>query len=647
MKYRTIKNNVSKLNQDQLKVVNWNKGPVIVSAGPGSGKTFSIVERITRLIKRHKVNPNKIFASTFTKKAAEEMNTRLKRNGIDTDKMAVQTFHSFCYHIIKGIYRPNENYVNWIVDDGEKYKNIIKQVTGYNGMKWYNVDITEVDSFISLCKNELLRPENSSILPSKSSEYVSFMHGLDRFIEAYFKCEEIKDQKCLLTFDDMLILAYEILKEYDSTREKIQNLFEYVIIDEVQDSNTAQVELTNIIANPQNNLMVVGDIDQGIYRWRGAQPKYMLGFQEKYNAEIISMGINYRSCTSIVERSAKCIENNSERITKAILPNKKIPGTISYSKVNDTDEEALFVSEQIEEMVQDGIEYKSIFILYRTNAQSRALEEVFTDKKIPFVIHGSVSFYKRREIQDLIAYIKLLDDPQDEVSGRRALSRPFRFIKSEYYKEIERRVGEYNVDYVSAVYYVAKKHNISSAFNFVALMRKLEDLIKEKYNVGQLFSTIVKDTEYISSLLRSEGSDTTENSRVSNIAELIRSADRYSSIKDFLDFIKQKKKKKKNDNSVQCMSIHKSKGLEAKVVFIIGCNEDILPHYKCMSITKIEEERRLYYVAMTRAIDCLFITSIDILGNNHITPSRFIEESGIVESSDKEYKKKQEDLFDE
>lgn len=623
-------------NESQLQVINWTTGPVVVSAGPGAGKTESIIARIVNLISCG-VDARSILATTFTKKAAEEMNSRLKTRGVDTDDMSVQTMHSFCFRLLK-----KNGFDSWEVDDIDQLNIIIKSVTGFKGMKWRGCDITLVEQFISLAKNSLIRPE-------AARDWNVFRNGPffgdNRYIEAYLNTEETRRNKKLLTFDDMLIDGVELLQKNTSVRERNQEKYNFVIVDEFQDSNQAQITLMDLVAAPQWNLMVVGDVDQSIFEFRGAVPEFMVNFQEKYSASVISMGVNYRCTPNIVKSAASCIVNNQLRISKDLTSNKAEPGTIICRNASDQDEEANIVADEIERLVSEDWKFGNFFVLYRCNAQSRALEEVFSKRKLPHVVLGGGSFYQRKEIQDLLSYLRLIVNPRDSESGKRAISRPFRYVAMNVLENIEETEAKQKCGYVEACRICNSRYNNRGVGDFYYLMKefltKIEQDLKggHKNTVGELISWIVSKTNFIDYLTQNEGSDTLENSRAANVGELIRSADRYYDIEEFLRFvnwqIQQRKKQQKGDVSdvIQCMSCHKSKGMERRGVFLIGVNEGILPHANAKE--PYEEERRLFYVGMTRAENYLHISYVEQLGmkGKILDKSRFIDEAGLVLSS--------------
>lgn len=915
--------NFIQYNAEQLEAINHGEGPMIVYACPGSGKSQSMVGRIIRLVE-DEIEQSKILATTFTVKAAGELNERLDARNIKD--VRVCTLHSLCNSLI----REYTQFVQekWKVDDHDIYNLIIlKDVISYKQMNWKHCDLSLVQEFISLCKANLVRPEK--VRDFQDWRNAPFF-GDDRYVKAYFLAEEERLKRKLITFDDMLIDAVELLQRNRVCREKIQEQYEWVIVDEAQDSNVAQVTLVDLIAPPQWNLTVVGDIDQCqpagtkvktangekniedltvrdyvsiwspstgkesgirqiqeiskhehnsglleittvgkndvyqtlvtqdhkftvrfnydidrwvvymmyrsdlgfrigwcklfaehkgekksfhfakrarlekadcawivnvcetpriaslnesiiatnfglplvpfepslraknydvdgikfmfrcfrnldkkaadlfenyglkfeypfysqsqiqqkggyhllttaacnlyeeimlvptvegwlpiknialhydfekestpvyslqveqahnyiadgigvnncIYEWRSAKPGLFLNFADRVkklsglDAKVVTLPMNYRSRPQIVERAAKCIVHNENRVPISFKTHKTEPATIKFRAAADQDDEAEIVLSEVKMLLESGFRPGDMKVMYRVNAQSRAIEEVFQREHIPHVVLGGGCFYERKEVQDVLSYLKLLVNPEDFDSGFRAMSRPFRFIGIDAIREIEKERGD-GTDFISAVKMVASTSQ-KYGRQLLAFVRDIENIIawigivlaseKKQPSVGEILSKIVSDTRIIDYMISNEGSDTVENSVAANIGEVIRSASRYTSITEFLEFvswqIEQRKKNKEKKNAIQVSTIHKQKGLEAKAVFVIGVNDGILPHAN----GELEEERRLYYVAITRAEEYLHLSSITALGmtNKALAPSIFLAESDMLPIADGE-----------
>jgi len=612
------------LSEPQARIVEHLDGPLLVSAGPGSGKTRVVVERIDRMV-ANGVKPETILATTFTRKAADEMNARLKSKGVNTNKMSVQTMHALCWRTI----RQHKQFKGWRVDDKDVGRIVLKQILGYKQMNWSGVDISRVGDFISSARNSLVAPENAE-------GFMTTAYMDRRYAQAYQAFSDQMAERRLMTFDDMLYYGVWLLDNDPHTLDTMQAKYLYVMVDEFQDSNFAQLRLAELLAAPEFNYVAVGDIDQAIYSWRGALPEFMLEFAEKYGAEIVELGTNYRCAPGIMHAAAQCIENNENRFSKALEAHRTDDAHITFLQATDTDEEALLVREEIDLLKQDGIGYGQMRVLMRTNAQSRAIEEEFVRSKIPFVVLGAVSFYERKEIADLLAYLRLLYDPRDVRAGGRAINRPFRFVG----RYVLDKISETGGRYLDAADAVLADTRLNFAREWVDIMSGFD---VENDAPADVLRAIVNErrwspdgSDYIEYLMDEEGTDTPETSRAGNVGELIASATRFKTIPEFVEYVdKQIKLRKRNqrkqeDSRVQVMTIHKSKGTEANVIFLIGANEGVIPHAK----GDTEEERRLFYVAITRAKDRLYVSVVSGqefgTGMGVQRPSRFVYEAGII-----------------
>jgi DNA helicase-2/ATP-dependent DNA helicase PcrA len=608
------------LSEPQKRIVEHLDGPLLVSAGPGSGKTRVIVERIAYML-NNGINPESILATTFTRKAADEMNSRLSAKDIDTGRMSVQTMHALCWRII----RAHKSYKGWKVDDKDVHRIVLKTILGYKQMNWVGVDISKVEEFISAARNSLVSPENSA-------GFMAPHYRDQRYSQAYFAYHEQMQERRLITFDDMLYYGVWLLETDNRTLDTMQGKYLYVMVDEFQDSNFAQLQLAELLASPEFNYVAVGDIDQAIYSWRGALPEFMLEFAEKYGAEIVELGVNYRCAPAIMNAAANCIVKNERRFSKELEANRTNEARIHFIQAADTDEEALMVREEIEAIKEDGVGYGNMRVLMRTNAQSRAIEEEFVRAKIPFVVLGSLSFYDRKEIADLLAYLRVLYDPRDTKAGGRAINRPFRYINRQILDDIEDTTMR-GGNYIDAAANRLENTRLGSARDWCEMMGGFS---VETDAPADVIRTVVQETDYIDYLMDAEGTDTPETSRAGNVGELIASATRFKTIPEFIEYVdmqiklRKRNQRKQADSRVQVMTIHKAKGTEANTIFLIGASDGIIPHTKGDE----EEERRLFYVAITRAKDRLIVsmTSGQTFGGNvgDMQPSRFAYEAGIV-----------------
>lgn len=607
-------------NEQQVEVINHGDGPCLVIAVAGAGKTTAVVHRIRRLIKEDNVRPEHILAVTFTKKAADEMNERLKKLYVDTDLMQVSTFHSICYKILK------EEVPNLPELDatGSKSSGLLTFVLGYQNLNWQNANLAEVDSFISSCKNELKEPKDAK---------ENF-----QFSQAYELFEKFKKKKKFITFDDLLIMTYNLFMKEPKILKRWQRRFKYVIVDEFQDTNTAQYELMRLLAIPENNLMVVGDDDQSIYSWRGAVPDYMLNFEKEFGATVIRMEKNYR-CPAFIGRIANpLIATNVKRLSKTLETQKKDKGDLQLFDSFDFDEEADTVIEYVRTLPEfiNGKQLSEISVLYRTNAQSRALEDAFISANIPYEVVGGGNFYDRKEIKDILMYFYAalnIDDRGDE-GFQRIINIPFRYLGRTFIMELNEYCEKQKLSFGEALRDMPMTRNQSKQ---VGDLLRVIDTIKNKQKMepSLLISNVVQAIGYEAYIKRFEGEGDIENSRMGNVKELIRASGKFKTIKEYINHIEKLKakrsKKKGPKNKVILSTIHRAKGLEWENVILVGLNELILPHGRNIDDADgLEEERRLAYVAITRTKNRLVMSKVSVAsvmgGPKDLLPSRFIDE---------------------
>lgn len=624
---KTLKKSKSQFNEEQQKIIDFNDGACLAAAVAGAGKTTAVVHRINRMIKQNICEPSQILATTFTKKAATEMNERLEKLGNDIEEMQVSTFHSICYKVIRE--ELNLRKIKYELDaTGSKGKSLIKYILGYQVMDWKDANLSEVESFISNCKNSLIRPNEVDIMKS----------GI-LLKQAYEKFELLKEERGFLTFDDLPIKTWEIFKEHNDILKKWRNKFKYVIIDEFQDSNKANFELMRMLSYPENNIMVVGDDDQSIYSWRGAVPEYMINFKDTFDATIIKMEKNYR-CPIIIEKIANpLISNNEKRLEKSLSVQKKLDGNLNIISSFDFDDEAERVLEYIKKLPNFNDEkYKEIAILYRTNAQSRALEDKLILEGIPYELVGGFNFYKRKEIKDILHYFYAAlnyNDKSDE-GFERIINVPFRYLGKEYLSNIEKYRKENKCSFEKAVQKVKTASNQNNSINnFLDVIYYIRN--NKNIEPQNLISNLVNRIGYYEYLNKNEGDSDDESNKSSNVKELIRASSKFKNIIKFLDYIEKlnvKKTKGKPKNKIILSTIHKAKGLEWNNVIIVGMNEMILPHSKNCTGDKLEEERRLAYVAVTRSAERLLLSYVQVAsvngGMRELKPSRFLNEMKLL-----------------
>lgn len=617
--------NLEYLNDRQKEAVLYGDGPLLILAGAGSGKTSVLTKRVAYLIKERNVSPKNIVAITFTNKAAKEMKERIiKEVGKEGYDIQISTFHSFGLRIIKENYEKLGYEKNFTIIDSDDSLTVVKKILKEMGIDSTRFNPKFIKNQISSCKNEMVTPEKYKNLVNDELSDITY--------KVYKKYQDTLLRNNSLDFDDLLIKPIELFNKYKEVLENYQELFKYVFIDEYQDTNEAQYILSKMISAKYKNICVVGDDAQSIYSWRGANFKNILNFEKDYkNAKVILLEQNYRSTKTILNAANSVIKNNINKKDKNLWTDNSLGEKIKYVRTNDEKDEASYVTREIRNLVNNGVSLDDIAVLYRTNAQSRTIEEGFLNSNIPYKIVGAFAFYSRKEIKDLLAYLKLIYNTKDDVSLMRIINYP------------KRKIGAKTIENLS----MDAVLNGTSMFDVISSGKELEfkKLIlemKEKSEVLSLTETIdmVLDMSGIKSELESE--HTLEaDIRLENLNEfksITKTFEEESGIASLEDFLNEVSlvsdvNDQKNDNSpkVTLMTIHAVKGLEYKYVFVIGMEENIFPHVNsCEEEGGIEEERRLCYVAITRAKEKLYLVNAlrrMLYGKASVNmPSRFINE---------------------
>lgn len=617
--------NLEYLNDRQKEAVLYGDGPLLILAGAGSGKTSVLTKRVAYLIKERNVSPKNIVAITFTNKAAKEMKERIiKEVGKEGYDIQISTFHSFGLRIIKENYEKLGYEKNFTIIDSDDSLTVVKKILKDMGIDTTRFNPKFIKNQISSCKNEMVTPEKYKNLVNDELSDITY--------KVYKKYQDTLLRNNSLDFDDLLIKPIELFNKYKEVLENYQELFKYVFIDEYQDTNNAQYILSKMISAKYKNICVVGDDAQSIYSWRGANFKNILNFEKDYkNAKVILLEQNYRSTKTILNAANSVIKNNINKKDKNLWTDNETGEKIKYVRTNDEKDEASYVTREIRNLVNNGVSLDDIAVLYRTNAQSRTIEEGFLNSNIPYRIVGAFAFYSRKEIKDLLAYLKLIYNTKDDVSLMRIINYP------------KRKIGAKTIENLS----MDAVLNGTSMFDVISSGKELEfkKLIlkmKEKSEVLSLTETIdmVLDLSGIKSELESE--HTLEaDIRLENLNEfksITKTFEEESGIASLEDFLNEVSlvsdvNDQKNDNSpkVTLMTIHAVKGLEYKYVFVIGMEENIFPHVNsCEEDGGIEEERRLCYVAITRAKEKLYLVNAlrrMLYGKTSVNmPSRFINE---------------------
>ena len=613
---------ISTLNTPQQEAVNHIEGPMLVLAGAGSGKTKVLTNRIANLIENG-VHPGNILAITFTNKAAKEMKERVVNLiGAYAYNIQISTFHSLGLKIIKENYEKLGYDKNFTILDSDDTLTVIKKLMkDYNlSSQYYNA--RDIRNKISSAKNELITP-----LQFHKLEFDS------KIVDIYKRyCEKLKLGNSV-DFDDLLVLPIRLFEENKEILNSYQERYKYILIDEYQDTNEAQYRFTKMLANKYKNIFVVGDNDQAIYAFRGANFKNILNFEKDYpDCKTILLEENYRSTQNILNAANSVIKYNKQRKDKNLWCNNDIGDKIKYVQVNDEKEEADYVADTIKDLVKDGKQYDNIAVLYRTNAQSRVVEEAMLKKNIPYKIIGSFYFYNRKEIKDLLCYLRLINNQKDDVSLTRVINVP------------KRGIGEKTLLNLSTI---AESESISmyeaiSSGKELSFKKIIEEIKKESENLSLTeLVDLVLDKSGIRQELKNDKSLDSEI-RLENLEEFKSITKNYEdefgiiSLDDFLNeisLVSDVSEHTDGNNKVSLMTIHSVKGLEFDNVFVVGMEEGIFPHYNAInegSSGAIEEERRLCYVAITRARKKLWLLNCKkrmLFGQTQINaPSRFMDE---------------------
>lgn len=615
---------LTNLNEMQRKAVETVEGPLLVLAGAGSGKTKVLTTRIAYLIEEIGISPSSILAITFTNKAAKEMKERVvKMLGPIAYNIQISTFHSFGLNIMKENYSKLGYDKNFTILDSDDSLTIIKKI-----LKDMNLDVKQynpraIRSKISGAKNELLSPSEYERYASTEFEKI--------VVEVYEKYNNKLKQNNSLDFDDLLMLPIILFKNHKEVLMEYQERFKYILIDEYQDTNEAQYILTKMISAKYKNICVVGDNDQSIYSFRGSNYQNILNFEKDYeNPEVIMLEENYRSTKTILKAANDVIKNNKQRKDKNLWTENAEGTKIHYHRLSNEKEEALDIVEEIEKLINNGVSKEEIAILYRTNAQSRTLEDAMLKANIPYKVVGSFYFYNRKEIKDLISYLKVLYNPKDDVSLLRIINVPKRGIGL---KTIENLINKASIE-GKCIYDVitSGKEKI-----FKDIIEELM-LLKETSSLTELVEYILEKTGM---RLELETEKTIESEvRLENLEEFKSITKTFEekngiiSLEEFLgeiSLVSDVEEYKNKTDVVTLMTVHSAKGLEFDYVFLAGMEESIFPHNNSLlDLEELEEERRLCYVAITRARKELFITNARkriLFGNdNYNAPSRFLDE---------------------
>ncbi|WP_195923659.1 DNA helicase PcrA [Clostridium tepidum] len=610
----------NKLNKEQYEAATNIEGPLLILAGAGSGKTRVLTYRIAHMIENLNIYPSKILAITFTNKAAGEMKERIKSLvGDVVEGMWVSTFHSSCVRILRREIDKLGYDKNFTIYDTYDQKTLIKQCMEELNINDKDITDREIINTISNQKDNLISPNEFKKISSGN-------YRKDKIADAYILYQKKLKANNALDFDDLIYKTVELFKTNKEVLEFYQRKFKYIMVDEYQDTNKSQYELVKLLASVHRNICVVGDDDQCIYEWRGADISNILNFEKDYkDSKVIKLEQNYRSKGNILNAANEVIKNNSQRKNKVLRTENENGNKIKVFRAYSDIDEAKFVASEIKKIIKDGNKsFNDFAILYRTNAQSRIFEDVFMKADIPYRLIGGLKFYDRKEIKDLMAYLKLINNPLDDISLRRIINVPKRSIGDATVKKVQDFANEmdecmYSVLLDADQILTLSQRSITSIKKFVSIVNNLIRK-KDDISVSALIKEVLEDTGYLKELKNSKNPD--DVSRVENLKELVSAASDFEresedkSLGAFLEkvaLVTDIDNYDENSDSVAMMTVHSAKGLEFPVVFMVGMENGIFPGTQSLSDPKeMEESRRLCYVAITRAKEQLYITSAEI-----------------------------------
>lgn len=613
--------NLDTLNPAQREAVEKTEGPVLILAGAGSGKTRVLTTRIGHLIEDKGVQPANILAITFTNKAANEMRERVEETlESDASDMWISTFHSCCVRILrKDINRIGYNR-SFVIYDSADQVTLVKDCLKELNLNDKVFEPKMIISTISGAKDKLYDPKQFKAMHMNDNR-------MSKIADVYALYQDRLKRNSALDFDDLIFKTVELLKSDKEVLDYYRNRFKYIMVDEYQDTSKAQYELIKILAKEHQNICVVGDDDQSIYGWRGADIRNILEFEKDYDdVHVVKLEQNYRSTQIILDAANTVISNNIERKRKRLWSEKKDGELIKIQVAQDEIEESDFVADMIAKISREqNRSYKDFAVLYRANAQSRSVEDALNRSQIPYNIYGGTKFYERKEIKDLIAYLRVIQNPQDDISIKRIINVPRRGIGLRTIEKIEDRASLKQESIYSVLIDIETNSEIStkarnSISEFVDNVIGTLRTMREVYPVSKLIEKVIESIDYygyIDELYKGDKEEAEE--RKDNVKEFISVAmefEQNSEEKDLETFLTgvaltSESSEEEEIDKVSLMTIHTSKGLEFPVVFIVGMEDGLFPiarAVRSMSDSEIEEERRLCYVGITRAKEILYLT---------------------------------------
>ena len=615
--------NLDSLNDKQQEAVLYNEGPLLIIAGAGAGKTKTLTTKIAYLIDQG-ASPYSILAITFTNKAAKEMKDRIYAQiGKEASKLTVSTFHSFGLKLLRENYEVLGYDKNFVIMDSDDSLTVVKKILkdmDYDP-KIYNPKA--IRNKISGCKNEMMSPAAYERLAVSDYEKV--------VKEVYEKYDNKLRRNNSVDFDDLLLLPIKLFKEHPDILKEYQDIYKYILIDEYQDTNEAQYILTKLLSEKNRFITCVGDDSQSIYSFRGANYKNILNFEKDYpDAKTILLEQNYRSTSTILDAANQVIRNNKMKKEKNLWTARGQGEKIKYYRAYNERDEADYVVRKAKELIDKGVEYQDIAVLYRTNAQSRVVEEAMLKENLPYRVIGSINFYSRKEIKDLLAYLRLIHNSKDNVSLLRVINTPKRGIGLKSIETITRKADEEETSLYEAI-------SSGKELEFKKLIERLKEVSSE-LTLTELIDKVL-DASGMKQELESEKTLEAEV-RLENLEEFKSITKAFEeeegsvSLEEFLlqtSLVSDVEEYRNDPNRISLMTVHSVKGLEFSHVFVVGMEEGIFPHMNSlMENSEVEEERRLMYVAITRAKDDLHLVNSrrrTLFGKEQINPvSRFLSE---------------------
>lgn len=601
-------------SKSQREAVEFGAGPMMVLAGPGSGKTFVITHRVCHLIEKQNIRPENILVVTFSKAAAVEMRERFIKLMPDKqgERVTWGTFHSVYFHLLRTAYGYRGDQV---ITDAERY-DVIRELMKKNQME--SEDVVGLGTEI-LSEIAIVKQERMDIL-----HYYAHSCPADLFRQIFVDYEKSISERKKIDFEDMLVMTYELLSQREDIRRACENRYQYILVDEFQDINRMQYQIIQLIAGERANLTIVGDDDQSIYRFRGAKPEIMLGFAKDYpKVKKVLLDINFRSTTQIIEAAGKLIAHNKERFEKQITAARGNGRPVDVIRFKNVYQEVKSIIDDISDYVKAGHSLDDIAILYRTNLQPRLMTEMLMQYNIPFVMKDNIpNLYDHWIARDIKSYLRLSTGMAKRGDLLRICNRPNRYIKREALQFSDGQIRDLFKYYEDKPYMIERIAQLKTNLRAIQNMRPGMAVRFIRKGIGY--------DEFLEEYAQYHGIE--EDELLDILGELEQSADRSETILDWFSHMEEYKeklaqtKKQEEKIGVRLMTFHSSKGLEYKIVYMIDCNQGITPHRKAKAIEDMEEERRMFYVAMTRAKDRLYVYSADSSFHKKAELSDFVKE---------------------